>query len=34
MQTVKDRYAHSGTFAAVEVSKGKVYGINLSLIPI
>ena len=28
MQTVKDGYAHSGTFAAVEVSKGKVYGIN------
>ena len=28
MQTVKDGYAHSGTFAAVEVSEGKVYGIN------
>ena len=28
MQTVKDGYAHSGTFAAVEVSYGKVYGIN------
>lgn len=28
MQTVKDRYAHSGTFAAVDVSEGKVYGIN------
>lgn len=28
MQTVKDDYAHSGTFAAVEVSEGKVYGIN------
>ena len=28
MQTVKDGYAHNGTFAAVEVSEGKVYGIN------
>lgn len=28
MQTVKDGYAHSGTFAAVKVSEGKVYGIN------
>lgn len=28
MQTVKDGYAHSGTFAAVDVSEGKVYGIN------
>lgn len=28
MQTVKDGYAHNGTFAAVDVSKGKVYGIN------
>ena len=26
--TVKDGYAHNGTFAAVEVSYGKVYGIN------
>ncbi len=26
--TVKDGYAHSGTFAAMEVSEGKVYGIN------
>lgn len=28
MQTVEDGYAHNGTFAAVEVSEGKVYGIN------
>lgn len=28
MQTVKDGYAHNGTYAAVEVSKGMVYGIN------
>ena len=28
MQTVKDGYAHSGTFAAVDVNEGKVYGIN------
>ena len=28
MQTVKDDYAHIGTFAAMEVSEGKVYGIN------
>lgn len=29
MQTVvKDGYAHNGTFAAMEVSQGKVYGIN------
>ena len=28
MQTVKDGYAHNGTFAAMEVSEGKVYGIN------
>lgn len=28
MQTVEDGYAHNGTFATVEVSEGKVYGIN------
>ena len=28
MQTVKDGYAHNGTFAAVDVNEGKVYGIN------
>ena len=28
MQTVKDGYAHSGTFAAVEVARASVYGIN------
>ena len=28
MQTVKDGYAHSGTFAAVDVNDGNVYGIN------
>lgn len=28
MQTVKDGYAHNGTFAAMKVSEGKVYGIN------
>ena len=28
MQTVKDDYAHSGTFATVDVNEGKVYGIN------
>ena len=28
MQTVEDGYAHNGTFAAMKVSEGKVYGIN------